>query len=255
MKNILQVKDVCFSYHTKAGETMALQDLSFNVKEGEFVSIVGPSGCGKTTILSMISGLMFPSSGEIILDGIPVKKINTDIGYMFQKDNLFEWLTVLDNVLLGVRIQGKKNKEYEVFANHLLDKYGLADFKKYYPKQLSGGMRQRVSLIRTLAIMPKILLLDEPFSALDYQTRIDVQNNVHDIIKSEKKTVVLVTHDIAEATIMSDRVLVFSERPASVKRVFNIDIDSSLSPLEKRDTPLFNSYFNQIWKELKNNEK
>lgn len=251
---MLEIKNIDYSYHTKQGETKALEGLSLSVKEGEFISLVGPSGCGKTTILSLIAGLMHPSSGEICVDSNPVIKINTDVGYMFQKDNLFEWLNVTQNVNLGLKIQRKRSIAFDKFVDELLDKYGLSEFKKYFPNQLSGGMRQRVALIRTLATSPKILLLDEPFSALDYQTRLEVQADVLKIIKNENKTAILVTHDIAEAITMSDRVIVLTQRPASVKKIFDINIDSALSPIDRRRQPAFNKYFNKIWEELKSEE-
>lgn len=254
MQNMLEINNLNFSYHTKQGETNALEKLCMSVKPGEFISIVGPSGCGKTTILSLIAGLMQPSAGEIFVDGNEVQKINTDVGYMFQKDNLFEWLNVLQNINLGLSIQKKNSDSSDKFLNSLLEKYGLSYFKKYFPNQLSGGMRQRVALIRTLATSPKLLLLDEPFSALDYQTRLEVQADVLRIIKSENKTAILVTHDIAEAITMSDKIIILTERPGSVKSILNIDMDPSLSPIDRRRQPKFNTYFNRIWGELKNEE-
>ncbi|MBQ9786411.1 MAG: ABC transporter ATP-binding protein, partial [Clostridia bacterium] len=203
----LQFKDVCFNYFTIKNEFNAITDLSFNINKGEFVSIVGPSGCGKTTILSLIAGLLEPTKGEILLDGGSIK--NANIGYMFQRDHLFEWRSIYKNITLGLEIKGKKkNEEDSLRIDNLLTKYGLIEFKNNHPSQLSGGMRQRVSLIRTLAVMPKLLLLDEPFSALDYQTRLDVCDDVKKIIKEEKQTAILVTHDISEAISLSDKVIV-----------------------------------------------
>lgn len=251
MKTLLEIRDLSLTYHTKDYETQALNNLSLRVSEGEFISIVGPSGCGKTTILSLIAGLLVPSSGEILLNGEKVSGINKNIGYMFQQDNLFDWLTVENNVLLGLKIQKKLNNTTKEFAFSLLEKYGLQEFSKHYPAELSGGMRQRVALIRTLATSPSILLLDEPFSALDYQTRINIQEIVHSIIKDEKKTALLVTHDIAESIVMSDRIIVLTKRPAQIKNDISLAFSPELSPFLRRDSQLFNQYFNEIWEELR----
>lgn len=250
-KNLLEICDLNLSYHTKQSETVALKDLSFSVKETELVSIVGPSGCGKTTILSIVAGLLSPSSGTVILDDKNVDGISQDIGYMFQKDNLFNWLTVENNVFLGLKLQKRLTDENKKFVYSLVEKYGLSDFLHHYPTQLSGGMRQRVSLIRTLALNPKLLLLDEPFSALDYQTRLNIQDIVFNIMKAERKTALMVTHDIGEAIAMSDKIIILSKRPANVKKVINLAFPENLSPFERRNDPQFNVYFNEIWEELK----
>ena len=250
-KNLLEICDLNLSYHTKQSETVALKDLSFSVKETELVSIVGPSGCGKTTILSIVAGLLSPSSGTVILDDKNVDGISQDIGYMFQKDNLFNWLTVENNVFFGLKLQKRLTDENKKFVYSLVEKYGLSDFLHHYPTQLSGGMRQRVSLIRTLALNPKLLLLDEPFSALDYQTRLNIQDIVFNIMKAEHKTALMVTHDIGEAIAMSDKIIILSKRPANVKKVINLDFPENLSPFERRNDPQFNVYFNEIWEELK----
>lgn len=254
MKNLLEITDLSLSYHSKQSETKALENVNFNILDNDFVSIVGPSGCGKTTILSLIAGLLVPSSGEIILDGKKVTGVNTEIGYMFQKDNLFNWLTVEKNVLFALKLQKKDNPENVRFVYNLVEKYGLKEFLNHYPSELSGGMRQRVSLIRTLATRPKLLLLDEPFSALDYQTRLDIQNIVYKIILDEQKTAILVTHDISEAIAMSNKIIILSKRPASVKQIIDINFDSNLTPFQKRNDPQFSKYFNLIWEELKNEE-
>lgn len=254
MKNLLEIKDLSLSYHSKQSETKALENVNFNILDNDFVSIVGPSGCGKTTILSLIAGLLVPSSGEIILDGKKVTGVNTEIGYMFQKDNLFDWLTVEKNVLFALKLQKKDNPENVRFVYNLVEKYGLKEFLNHYPSELSGGMRQRVSLIRTLATRPKLLLLDEPFSALDYQTRLDIQNIVYKIILDEQKTAILVTHDISEAIAMSNKIIILSKRPASVKQIIDINFDANLTPFQKRNDPQFSKYFNLIWEELKNEE-
>ncbi len=250
----LSFKNVNFNYFTKEGEFEALKNLSFNIKKGEFVSIVGPSGCGKTTILSLIAGLLEPTSGEILLDGEKVKDAN--IGYMFQRDHLFEWRSIYKNILLGLEIKNKKkNSGDDEYIDSLLKKYGLFDFKNKHPSELSGGMRQRVALIRTLAVKPKLLLLDEPFSALDFQTRLDVCDDVKNIIKEEKQTAILVTHDISEAISMSDRVFILTKRPATLHKVEIMNFAKDLTPLKRRDDKNFASYFNNIWGELSNEKK
>jgi len=248
---ILNVQNVSMAYHTINKETLAVDDVSFSVKRGEFFSIVGPSGCGKSTLLSIISGLLNAESGTITLDGQPISGPNPKIGYMLQRDHLFEWRNILQNVLLGLEVQHKLTQETKAHTIELLDTYGLADFKYNYPRQLSGGMKQKVALIRTLAIDPEVLLLDEPFSSLDYQTRLYISDEVLNIIQKEKKTAILVTHDIAEAVSMSDRVMVLSHRPAKVKNIYDIVLScGAVSAIGRRTAPEFREYFNMIWKEL-----
>jgi NitT/TauT family transport system ATP-binding protein len=243
------------SYHTLQGETKALEDISFSIYDGEFVSIVGPSGCGKSTILNIVAKLLTPSKGEVLVDNKSLDEANLKIGYMFQKDHLFEWLTVWDNVLLGLKIQHKVNEENKFKITKLLKNYNLWDFRSHYPNQLSGGMRQRVALIRTLALDPSILLLDEPFSALDYQSRLNASDEIFKIIKHEKKTAIMVTHDIAEAISMSNRVIILSKRPARIKNIVAIELCKEHdSPLKCRESPDFRVYFNTIWKEMDLNE-
>ena len=241
---ILNFKNVSLTYFSDNGETQALDNINFEVNEGEFVSIVGPSGCGKTTILSLISGLISPTIGEVI------KETNIECGYMFQKDHLFEWRNILNNVYLGLEITHKKTPENIEYVNNLLKKYGLWEFRQKYPNQLSGGMRQRVALIRTLALKPKIMLLDEAFSALDYQTRLNVCDDVSKILKEENITSILVTHDITEAITMSDKVIVLSKRPATVKNIHTLNFKGCTTPLQKREHPKLSIYFNELWKEL-----
>jgi len=250
MEKLLEISGVNLTYQSMTSETVALDSLNLEILDNEFVSIVGPSGCGKTTILSLIAGLLEPTKGDILLDGEPVKGPTTKIGYMFQRDNLFEWQTIKKNVMLGLILQKKKTPENIDYAMSLLDSYGLGDFKKHTPSELSGGMRQRVALIRTLATRPELLLLDEPFSALDYQTRLHVQDDVYKIIKSEKKTAILVTHDISEAIAMSDKIVILTKRPGKVKKIIELKFDPNLSPFERRSLPQFSEYFNKIWKEL-----
>ena len=249
MGNLLELKNVELIYHSPQSETHALEKLSFEVENGEFVSIVGPSGCGKTTLLSLIAGILKPTGGQIVFSG-QHDTTTSQTGYMFQRDNLFEWLSIWKNVTLGLGFKNRNTKENKDYSIALLDKYGLGNFKNHYPSQLSGGMRQRVALIRTLAVRPKLLLLDEPFSALDYQTRLAVQDDVHSIIKNEKKTAILVTHDIGEAIALSSKIIVLTSRPGSVKKIINIDFDPYLTPFERRKDIKFNQYFNQIWGEL-----
>ena len=243
MKEVLKLKNVSKKYQAKNGEVEALADISFEVKEGEFVSIIGPSGCGKSTLLSIIAGLEPKTSGDIQIEG--------STGYMLQKDSLLEWRNIYDNVTFGLEIGHKKTKENEAYVVNLLKKYGLYDFKEKYPTQLSGGMRQRAALIRTLAIKPKILLLDEAFSALDYQTRIMVTNDIFQILKNENITALIVTHDISEAISMSDRVVVLTRRPATVKNIHTIDFEmENRNPINCRESSKFSKYFDTIWKEL-----
>lgn len=254
MNEILKFDNVTYFYQTKDDEIFALDNINFNVFEEEFVSIVGPSGCGKTTILSLIAGLLKPSSGNVYLDGS--NKIDTKkIGYMFQRDMLFDWRSVWKNITLGLELQKPKNLDEKLqFAEELLKKYSLYNFKNKKPRSLSGGMRQRVALIRTLVMEPKLLLLDEPFSALDYQTRLSLCDDVYEIIKSEKKTAILVTHDISEAISMSDKIIVLSSRPARIKDEINLDL-IGVTPLKKREDSSFSGYFEKIWRELTNEEK
>ncbi len=254
MENLLSFSQVNYFYQTKKDEIFALNNINFDIEEESFSSIVGPSGCGKTTILSLTAGLLKPSSGKIVLDGeeqIDSKKI----GYMFQRDHLFNWRSVWKNITLGIEIQKPQNKEEKLaFAEELLKKYDLIGFKNKKPTALSGGMRQRVALIRTLAMEPKLLLLDEPFSALDYQTRLSVCDDVYDIIKTEKKTAMLVTHDISEALSMSDKIVVLSSRPATVKDTLKLSLQGE-TPLKKREDPEFSSLFDYLWRQLSNEEK
>lgn len=243
MRPIVSLEDISLRYHSVNGETLAVSNLSLSVRAGEFLSIVGPSGCGKSSLLSMLAGLITPSQGTI--------SVNGEIGYMLQKDYLLEWRTIRNNALLGLEIQNKLTPENITFVEALLEQYGLGDFKEHYPYQLSGGMRQRVALIRTLAIRPDILLLDEPFSALDYQTRLSVSDEIGSIIRREGKTAILVSHDIAEAISLADRVVVLSSRPAQVKKIYDIHLTiDEYSPIKAREAPEFRQYFNAIWKEL-----
>lgn len=247
MEKILSIEHLRKNYQSKNSETVAIEDFSFDLNNGEFVAIVGPSGCGKTTILSILAGLLNKTDGNIVMQE------NLKIGYMLQQDALFNWRTILSNCLLGLEINNCLNEKNIENVKNLLNTYGLNDFINSYPNSLSGGMRQRVALIRTLATNPDILLLDEPFSALDYQTRLAVADDVYKIIKSEKKSAIMVTHDLAEAISMADRVIVLTKRPARIKNIYNIEFEERLSPLEIRKTNKFFEYYDLIWKDIDKN--
>lgn len=254
MDPVLKVRDVCLSYHTLSGETPALSHISFDLMPGEFLSVVGPSGCGKSTLLNLIAGLIEPECGSIILDGKAVCGNSSTVGYMLQKDHLLEWRSIYKNILLGLEIRGQLTPDKLAHAKELLHTYGLDRFRNSRPSQLSGGMRQRAALIRTLVLEPELLLLDEPFSALDYQTRLNVSDDIGKILKSSGKPAILVTHDISEAISMADRVLVLSARPATVQKVVDIHLTlENRTPLSSRNAPDFKKYFNLIWKELNEN--
>mgnify|MGYP002523229591 FL=1 len=250
MNEILRLENVSYSYMTKSGETKAVKELNFAVKKGEFVAVIGPSGCGKTTVLSLIAGLIKPTGGKITLSGKEVLSPGGSVGYMLQRDELFNWLTIEKNALLPLEIKKAKTKESALYVNTLLDKYGLKDFKKKYPSELSGGMRQRAALIRTLSFKPDLLLLDEPFSALDYQTRLSVCDDVYSIIRKENKTAVLVTHDISEAISLADKIIVLSSRPATVAHTHEFNFDKSLTPILRRKDENFGKRFDLLWREL-----
>ncbi|MBE7078209.1 MAG: ABC transporter ATP-binding protein [Clostridiales bacterium] len=242
MKEVLRFENVSMHYHTKQGETLAVQDVNFSVEEGEFVAIIGPSGCGKTTLLSLAAGLLAPTKGKVVANEMA-------FGYMLQKDELFPWRTIEKNIFLPLEIKRKDTPENRARAIALAEKYGLAQFLKSYPSSLSGGMRQRAALIRTLSVDPDILLLDEPFSALDYQTRLSVCDDVYKIIREEKKTALLITHDISEAISVADRVFVLSKRPAKVVAEHPLSFPEN-QPLKRRENKLFSHWFEILWKEL-----
>ncbi len=251
MEPILEMQHITYSYHTTEGETKALEDVSFSVSEGEFIAIVGPSGCGKSTLLSIICGILKPEKGLIKMNGKNLKQSTTNIGYMLQHDHLFEWRTVYHNVLLGLEVRHMLSAKTRKKALELLEQYGLQQFKNSRPSQLSGGMRQRVALIRTLVLEPELLLLDEPFSALDYQTRLTVGNDIGQILKHEHKTAILVTHDLSEAVSLADRVLILTPRPATISKIVDISFElENDTPMHRRNAPEFKNYFNLIWEEL-----
>jgi NitT/TauT family transport system ATP-binding protein len=250
----IEFRNVSLRYFGDGGETEALRDINFTVASGEFVSIVGQSGCGKSTLLSLLSGLVLPTAGEVCLDGKRVDGPSTLTAFMLQQDSLFEWRTILKNTMLGPELRGKLSVDTKRHAEMLLENYGLKDFKYHFPHQLSGGMRQRAALARTMCSDPDVLLLDEPFSALDFQTRLSIADEISAIIRRDRKTAILVTHDIAEAISMADRVIVISNRPGSVRAEHHIAFpscgDVRPSPLKSREAVEFRSYFTTIWEEL-----
>ena len=250
MGEVLKFNHVSLTYQTDSGEVEALRDISFRVGDGELVSVVGPSGCGKTTVLSLIAGLVIPTKGEVLLNGKNVGDTNSGVGYMLQRDSLLDWRTIYSNTMLGLEFCGKLSDESVQNVDKLLKTYGLWDFKDKYPRELSGGMRQRVALIRTLAIKPDILLLDEAFSALDYQTRLLVVDDVYRILRQENKSAIMVTHDIAEGLSMADRVIILSKRPGTISQNIKLNFKKEDTPLERRSLPEFQEYFNKIWKEF-----
>ncbi len=244
MNPIVQIKNLSMNYYTLEGELEVLSDINLTLEEGKILALVGPSGCGKSTIMNILSGLIEPTQGEIFING--------KIGYMFQRDHLLEWRTIMGNIKIGLEIQKKITDKALDSIEHLLKLYGLWEFRNNYPRELSGGMRQRVSLIRTLAVNPDILLLDEAFSALDYQTRLLVCDDITKIIRRENKTTIIVTHDISEAISMADKIAVLSKRPATIKNIHEIKLTTQgeKTPLSSREAPEFKDYFNMIWKEL-----
>lgn len=242
MKEVLRFDNVSMHYHSKQGETIALQNVNFSVSEGEFVAIIGPSGCGKTTLLSLAAGLLSPTKGKVLTSGV-------SFGYMLQRDELFSWRTIEKNIFLPLEIKHSDTEANRQRALALAEKYGLSQFLKSYPSALSGGMRQRAALIRTLSVNPDVLLLDEPFSALDYQTRLSVCDDVYKIIREENKTALLITHDISEAISVADKIFVLSRRPARVVAEHTIDFPET-EPLKRRENKLFSHWFEILWKEL-----
>lgn len=255
IKNMLRLQNISYSYHTLHGETKVLDNISFGVDEGEFVAVIGPSGCGKSTLLSIIAGLLSPESGTITVNNPDGALHYPRVGYMLQHDHLFEWRSVYKNVMLGLEINHMLTEERLQYVNQLLFDYGLEQFRDKRPGELSGGMKQRAALIRTLALDPQLLLLDEPFSALDYQTRLTVSADICRLIRRTGKTMILITHDLAEAISLADRVIVLSRRPCTLKRELPVTLTlSDDSPLAARNAPEFSGYFNQLWEEIRNEE-
>lgn len=251
--SLLHIQNISKNYHSIKGETPAIKNISFDVEDYEFLSILGSSGCGKSTLLNILCGISKPSGGQILFRNDSLHNNLDKIGYMFQKDHLFEWDTLWENVTLGLRIKNLMTDANLARVDTLLKNYGLIQFRNHYPRELSGGMRQRAALIRTLALNPEVLFLDEPFSALDYQTRLRACDDVKSIIKNEKKTAIMVTHDISEAISISDRIIVLSDRPASIKSDIKITFkNKDATPFERRQEPEFKNYFDSLWKELNN---
>ncbi len=252
---IISLQNISYSYHTLHGETHVLKDLSFDVKDGEFVAIVGPSGCGKSTLLSIIAGLIRPEAGTIAVNNPDGSLHYPKVGYMLQQDHLFEWRTIYKNAILGLEINNMLTPNHLAYVDKLFQEYDLENFRDKRPSELSGGMKQRAALIRTMALDPQLLLLDEPFSALDYQTRLSVSADICTRIRRSGKTVILITHDLSEAISLADRVIVLSKRPASVKKELSIKLTlADDSPLAARNAPEFNGYFNELWEEIRNEE-
>lgn len=253
MEPFLRVCDISYAYHSPLGATPALSGISFTVNKGEFLAIVGPSGCGKSTLLSLLAGLLTPEEGSVYIGDTPLKEAQAGIGYMLQRDHLFEWRTIRENAALGLEIRHRKTKAAMKTLDEMLENYGLAEFADAHPSGLSGGMRQRAALIRTLILKPDLLLLDEPFSALDYQTRLTVCDDIATIIRETKKTAILITHDLAEAISTADRVLILSARPGQVKAEIPLTFAPQYdSPLKRRNAPEFTGYFQNVWLELRN---
>jgi len=250
----VEFRGVHLRYFGEKGETHALSNMNFRVEPGEFVSIVGQSGCGKSTLLSLLAGLIPPTEGEVLIDGVPVRGADGKVGFMLQQDSLFEWRNILDNVMHGPEIMGADKAAARRRAERLLTNYGLGNFMHHKPGELSGGMRQRVALARTMCMQPELLLLDEPFSALDFQTRLSISDEIGAIIREERKTAILVTHDIPEAISMADRVIVLSARPGRIKAIHPISFSSAGGQrpgvLDAREAPEFAGYFHQVWEEL-----
>ncbi len=244
MTNILEINNLNKSYYTLSGKINALKNINLNIKDGEFIAIVGSSGCGKSTLLNILADIDKEYNGKVIKKG--------SIGYMLQNDALLPWLSVYDNIMLPKKFNYNIDEKYVL---KMLKKYNLIEFKDKLPSSLSGGMKQRVAFIRTLATNPNILLLDEPFSALDYQTRLILENDIYNLIKKEKKTAIIVTHDIAEACALADRVVVLSKRPGTIKNIYEINLKNKSNPINNRIDEKFNNYFNIIWKDLDNNVK
>lgn len=240
-----EITNLSKKYYTKDGEILAVDRFSLNIEKGKIIALVGPSGCGKSTILSMLAGIETPTGGKIHFE-----KDNPVLGYMLQHDTLFDWLNVEENAMLPLTLMKNKDSFLQFHVKHLIKTYGLEEYKKLYPRNLSGGMRQRVALIRTLATKPDILLLDESFSALDYLSRLKVTEDVMRIIKAENQTVIMVTHDIAEAISMADIIVTLSSVPATIKNIYEVKLDNKSTPLNNRTDPKFSYYFEKIWRDL-----
>ncbi len=251
MLPVVQLKGVTHAYLGDLEASLAVEDLNLTVEKGEFVSLVGPSGCGKTTILSIIAGLMKPSRGEVVINGRSMNGPSPEVGYMLQQDYLFPWRSILDNAVLGLELTGCLNEETKQKTLELLQDMGLKDKAQAYPAQLSGGMRQRVALVRTLATDPGLLLLDEPFSALDYQIKLQLEDLVSETLRRRGTTAVLVTHDLSEAIAVSSRVILLQRNPGKIRKVFPVpEVIRAAPPLYARDQAGFAELFHEIWQEM-----
>ncbi|WP_209124572.1 ABC transporter ATP-binding protein [Alkalihalobacillus sp. BA299] len=247
----VSLKHIDLTYLSKERATTALEGINLSIEKGEFISIIGPSGCGKTTLLSIIGGILTPTAGDVSIEGLSVTDQKTITGYMLQQDYLFPWLTIEENIIIGLKIMGKLTDKTQDYALSLLEQMGLDEKRKEYPSQLSGGMRQRVALVRMLATKPKVMLLDEPFSALDYQTKLRLEDLVFETLKQQGKTAVLVTHDIGEAIAMSDRIVLLSAKPGRIYKIFEVPEELRLLlPFQVRNATQYNELFQCIWKEL-----
>lgn len=250
-KVVLRAENIGVVFGAAAGSVEAIHKVDFELHEGEVLAIVGPSGCGKSTLFNTISGLLKPTRGSVEVDGVRVEEATGHVGYMLQKDLLLPWRSVVDNVVLGLEVRGTPRAEARAVAHELIAAYGLAGFENAKPATLSGGMRQRVAIMRTLAFDPDVILFDEPFSALDFQTRLLLQADVARIIRERRKSALFVTHDIGEAIAMADRVIVLSRRPSVVRAIHEIHVDKiGRDPVELRADPDFNDHFSRIWKDL-----
>ncbi|MFD2628953.1 ABC transporter ATP-binding protein [Oceanobacillus kapialis] len=253
--SFLTLDHVSHHYFSAKNYTKALKDVSLSIKEGEFIALLGPSGCGKSTLLSIIAGIVEHTAGQVLLENEPIKPSDKAMGYMLQQDYLFPWKTIIQNVMIGPKIHGTTNAAIRQKAEALLEKVGLPEISESYPGALSGGMRQRVALVRTLLNDPKILLLDEPFSALDYQTKLKLENLVSATLKSYNKTAILVTHDIGEAIAMADRIFVMEANPGMISKIFEVPIElRQEAPFSVRKHPKYQMLFDKVWEELEDKE-
>jgi len=248
---MLEYRGVGKKFYKRDTEIVALRNVSFRIDEGKFVSVVGPSGCGKSTLLNLSAGLSKPSSGEVIYGGQPVTGINTRVGYITQRDNLLEWSTVYDNIVIALRIRRMPRARQKELADYYLDLMGLKDFAKHYPMELSGGMRKRAALARTLIYSPELVMMDEPFSALDAHVKMMMHEELLRVWDADKKTILFITHDLTEAITLSDQVIVLSARPGTVKATIDINLPRPRDTFLLQTTPEFIALYHQVWELLR----